>query len=100
MVNGTENPDVWGWDGYYTCIIEVKTNHSDFLADKKKYWRTTRPEYQAGNIRWYLCPENLIKPSELPEGWGLLYWNGKRITPAVAVVTRLQGCHADFAYHV
>ena len=30
-----ENPDVWGYDGCYSAVIEVKTSHSDFLADKK-----------------------------------------------------------------
>jgi hypothetical protein len=90
-----ENTDVWGYDGYATTVIEVKTSHADFLADRKKYWRSVPPEYQAGNRRWYLCPEGIIKPEELPEGWGLLYWDGKAIHPIVAPQTRLQGCHAD-----
>ncbi len=94
-VTGTENPDVWGYDGNSTVLIEVKVSHSDFLADQKKYWRNVEPEYTAGNRRWYLCPEGVIKPEELPEGWGLLYWDGKRIMPVVAPVKRSQGCHAD-----
>lgn len=40
--------------------------------------------YQAGRLRWYLCPEGIIKKEELPEKWGLLYWNGKKIYPVVA----------------
>ena len=94
-VTAVEHPDVWGYDGYSTVVIEVKTSHSDFLADKKKYWRNCEPEYQAGNARWYLCPEGIIKPEELPEGWGLLYWDGKRINPIVGPTERLQGSHGD-----
>jgi len=90
-----ENTDVWGFDGYYTHVIEVKVSHADFLADRKKYWRNVEPEYQAGNIRWFLCPEGVIKPEELPDGWGLLYCDGKKISPVVAPVKRLQGCHGD-----
>lgn len=40
-------------------------------------------------MRWYLCPEGVIKPDELPEGLGLLYWDGKRIIPQVAPVTSI-----------
>ena len=79
---GTENCDVWGFDGDFTAVIEVKTSHADFLADKKKWFRSKVAEdegLQAGKFRWYLCPEGVIKPEELPEGWGLLYWNGKKI---------------------
>lgn len=79
---GTENCDVWGYDGIYTAVIEVKTSHADFLADKKKWWRSNDAEklnLKAGTFRWYLCPEGVIKPEELPEGWGLLYWDGKKI---------------------
>ena len=94
-VTGAENPDVWGYDGYSTVVIEVKVSHSDFKADQKKMWRNVVPEQQAGNKRWYLCPEGIIKPDELPEGWGLLYWDGKRIYPVVPPVPRMQGCHAD-----
>ena len=79
---GTENCDVWGYDGIYTAVIEVKTSHADFLADQKKWWRGEEAEEmnaKAGTFRWYLCPEGIISPEEVPEGWGLLYWDGKKI---------------------
>lgn len=49
-----ENPDVWGYDGCYSAVIEVKTSHSDFLSDKKntkiynyRYQNTTiKPQKQ------------------------------------------------------
>ena len=88
---GTEN-----YDGYWTAVIEVKVSHADFMADRKKWWRSeAKPELRAGNLRWYLCPESIIKPDELPEGWGLLYWDGKQIVPQVAPTANLASGHAD-----
>ena len=37
---GAENTDVWGYDGCYSAVIEVKTSHSDFLSDMKKWCRS------------------------------------------------------------
>lgn len=36
-----------------------------------------------GNYRYYLCPENVIKESELPDGWGLTYVNEKGKTKEI-----------------
>lgn len=94
-VNGAENADVWAFDGFCTVVIEVKTSHADFLNDKKKFWRGCDDEFQAGNLRWFLCPEGVIRPDELPDGWGLLYWNGKKVYPVTPPVRRMQGCHGD-----
>ena len=85
---GSENTDVWGLGNFNeSAIIEVKTSHADFLADQKKYCRSEQfaaLNYAAGMFRWYLCPEGIIKPEELPEKWGLLYWDGNKIYPVVA----------------
>ena len=77
-----ENPYVWGFDGNHSAIIEVKTSHADFLSDRKKWCRSKEAEevgLQAGTFRWYLCPEGVIKAEEVPDGWGLLYWEGSKI---------------------
>ena len=85
---GGENTDVWGYGGGESVVIEVKTSHADFLADLKKWARSDTAalyDMQAGQYKWYLCPEGIIKPEELPDKWGLLYWDGKcikRIVPA------------------
>lgn len=85
---GSENTDVWGLGNFNdSVVIEVKVSRSDFLNDKKKFCRSQTAEnlhYQAGRVRWYLCPEGIIKKDELPEKWGLLYWNGKKVYPVVA----------------
>lgn len=57
-----------------SVVVEVKVTRSDFLADRKK---GHRKEGGLGNWRYFMCPTNLIKPDELPEGWGLL-WVNKR----------------------
>ena len=83
----TEQTDVWALGNFdESTVIEVKVSHSDFLADKKKWARSEeafRLGLQAGTYRWFLCPEGVIKPEELPEMWGLLYWDGKKIRPVV-----------------
>jgi|AntDeeMetagen681_2_1112603.scaffolds.fasta_scaffold10735_3 hypothetical protein len=73
-----ESPDVIGWrragflDGTY--LIEVKTSRADFLADAKKSHRQcSTPDVALGNWRFFLCPEGLIEPAEVPEKWGLLW---------------------------
>ena len=92
---GTENCDVWGYDGYMTTVIEVKVSRADFRADQKKYWRNVGDEYRAGNRRWYLTPKGMIDVDELPEGYGLLEWDGKQIVPVVAPKCHIATGHAD-----
>ncbi|MHD0644771.1 hypothetical protein ACYPKM_04000 [Pseudomonas aeruginosa] len=67
-----EQPDVIGFRSESSAIIEAKASRADFLADKKKPERYI-PGKGLGIYRFYLCPEGLIKPDELPTGWGLLY---------------------------
>ena len=79
---GGEIPDAVGYrysgmqdtsmDG--TVLVECKLSRSDFLADKAK------PHRHAGGIgnwRYYLAPEGLITPDELPEKWGLVEVNAR-----------------------
>lgn len=78
-----ENPDIWATNGYHTTLVEVKTSHADFLADKKKWIRSEEAEIAdkcLGNFRYYLCPEGVISENEIPDKWGLLVYNRGRIT--------------------
>jgi len=65
-------PDIYGFGGCLSQQIEVKVSRSDFLADKKKSHRI-RPNEDVGQLRSYLCPEGLIRITDLPKDWGLLY---------------------------
>lgn len=68
-----ECPDVIGLQsGGNSVLIEVKVSRSDFLADRKKSFRLY-PEKGMGTYRFYMCPEGLIKPEDLPCNWGLIY---------------------------
>lgn len=69
-----ESPDAFGFNNITSQLIEVKVSRSDFLSDKRKSFRKI-PEFEIGTHRSYLCPSGLIKESDLPEGWGLLWYN-------------------------
>lgn len=73
-----ESPDVFGWNYWATVLIEVKVSRSDFLADGKKRCRQ-HPEEGVGAFRYYCSPEGLIKETDLPENWGLLWDTGENI---------------------
>ena len=71
----SETPDVIGWCSgemsAQSILIECKASRSDFLSDRKKWFRR-RYEEGMGDLRYYAAPAGLLKPEELPEGWGLL----------------------------
>lgn len=71
-----ESPDAFAFGAKPSYMIEAKASRSDFLSDKRKYARRM-PDYGIGELRSYICPTGLIKESELPEFWGLLYVNEK-----------------------
>lgn len=76
---GGEIPDAIGWRSKgdkFDCsvLVECKVSRSDFLADKNKPHRIAGG---IGNYRYFLCPDGVIKPDELPANWGLLYVNNR-----------------------
>ena len=73
-----EQPDAIGWRDGVSILIECKSSREDFLADKQKPFRLD-PTKGMGDWRFYLCPKDVIKEDDLPEGWGLLYSEGDRI---------------------
>jgi hypothetical protein len=67
-----EMPDAIGWKrAHHSVLVECKVTRADFLADRAKAFRL-KPEQGVGSERFYLTPPALIKPEELPAGWGLL----------------------------
>lgn len=72
--------DVIGFkgNGSLSVVVECKVSRSDFFNDAKKPFRI-KPEKGMGDYRYYCCPKDLIRPEELPIGWGLMYVypNGK-----------------------
>ena len=84
-----ETPDAIGWfcGGRYSILVEAKVSRSDFLADRRKRFRK-RPELGVGQWRYYLAPVGMLSVDELPEKWGLLVSDGRRI--AIAKVAMRQ----------
>ncbi len=64
-----------------SIVIECKTSRSDFLADRKKAHRANGG---CGNWRYFMAPDGIISPDELPERWGLLTVNSRGHVKAVA----------------
>jgi ribonuclease HI len=84
-----EVPDVLGFNYWASVMIEVKVSRDDFLGDKKKMFR--RKEHLGmGEFRYYCCPEGMIKESDLPAGWGLLWLNEKKKIDIIVEPTRKQ----------
>lgn len=89
-----EQADVIAFRSNCSAVIEAKASRADFLADRSK------PHRAAGGMgvyRFYLCPEGLILPSELPSGWCLLYLVGKKV---VEVVKPMGNIWPSFGYPV
>ena len=74
-----EMPDAIGWKrANHSVLVECKVTRADFLADGAKLFRQ-KPEQGVGCERFYLTPPALVKPEELPCGWGLLELRRGRI---------------------
>lgn len=80
-----ETPDVLGFRGATSLLIECKVSRADFMADRDKAWRA-HAERGMGDIRYFAAPAGIVRPDELPANWGLLEVRDKqvrRITDAV-----------------
>jgi hypothetical protein len=68
-----ETPDAIGFrDMGVSMLVECKVSRSDFMADINKHHRK-EPAAGMGSYRFYMCPEGLLKPEDLPPRWGLVY---------------------------
>ncbi|HET7893725.1 MAG TPA: hypothetical protein VFL34_19500 [Candidatus Sulfotelmatobacter sp.] len=85
-----EMPDAIGWKrANHSVLMECKISRADFLADRCKPFRQ-KPEQGVGCERFYLTPPALVKPEELPPGWGLLEWRRGRIEVVQASAKNLR----------
>jgi hypothetical protein len=71
-----ETPDALGYlpDGT-AILVECKATRADFLKDRRKPSRSGMHNGRPcglGNLRYYMTPPRLVRPDEVPEGWGLL----------------------------
>ena len=84
-----ELPDGIGWRDGLSILIECKSSRSDFLSDKRKPFRAD-PSKGMGDWRFYLCPPEVIKPNDLPDGWGLLWATPKTIKKVHGIPSNCQ----------
>lgn len=89
-----EIPDAIGWRGWQSHMVECKASRPDFLADKKKYYRR-KPKYGMGMYRYMMCPKDLIRPDELPDGWGLLYCLPKSVKVVIKPTAQSEWNHRN-----
>ena len=99
-----EFPDVLSFGNRGTTLYEIKTSHSDFIADARKdarkkwrpkvglysdksdfYVRAHHPDLyyierpHLGGARYFVCEPGVIEKTEVPEGWGLIYFRAGRM---------------------
>ncbi len=79
-----ELPDAIGWKRGWSILVECKVSRGDFLRDKHK---VARQRVGMGQSRYFMTPKGLLKPEELPPGWGLLEVCG-RVVRCVAPARR------------
>jgi len=85
-----EMPDAIGWKrANHSVLVECKVTRADFLADRAKPFRQ-KPEKGVGSERFYLTPPTLVKPEELPAGWGLLELRHGRVETVQASAKNLR----------
>lgn len=65
-----ETPDIIGWRGQLSILIECKTSRADFRRDLKKWYRNSGPGI--GQQRYFMAPRGVIPVDEVPADWGLL----------------------------
>lgn len=120
----SEFPDVLCFENSHTELYEIKVDRSDFLADQKKAcrtkyknrgyfyhvngeektrWKALAPDLMyiekphMGRYRYYVCPDGLISPDELPGGWGLYWYKGGKFYHKKASERFLRNIHEEMA---
>ena len=94
-----EAPDAIGWKrASHSVLVECKTSRADFLADMEKPFRRN-PTRAMGCERFYLAPAEMLKPTELPIGWGLLEYRARKVLMAQPSAKNLRSAHG-FRYEM
>lgn len=83
ITHNGEQPDAIGWRDGISIVVECKASRSDFLCDKNKRFRKDHA-LGMGDWRFFMCEPGIIKPDDLPAGWGLLYAHAKKIENVLA----------------
>jgi hypothetical protein len=92
-----ECPDAIGFrvghnDG--SVLVECKVSRADFLADRAKPHRQNGKGM--GTWRYYMAPDGIITPDDLPPRWGLLLVNARGHVKPVAGPAAAAGDYRAF----
>ena len=83
-------PDAIGWKrACHSVVVECKVSRADYLADREKPFRQ-ESHLGMGCERFYLAPAGMIRPEELPAGWGLLEYRKRSIQTLIASAKNLR----------
>jgi len=94
-----ETPDAIGWKrACHSVMVECKISRADFLADRDKAFRL-KPEKGMGCERFYLAPAGMLRPKDLPQGWGLLELRNRKVEQIVDASTKMRSA-AGFRYEM
>lgn len=97
--SNAETPDVLGFQGPRSLLIECKVSRADFLADREKPFRANA-ERGMGDLRYFAAPAGIIRPSDLPENWGLLEVRDKQVREIIDATLQLADKRAEVAFLV
>lgn len=79
--------NLWGARGYRIVGFEVKVSRGDWLRELAAFEKSA--EWHAVVDAFYVVtPGGLVKPDELPAGWGLLELRGSRMFTKVQAAAR------------
>ena len=79
-----EEPDVICFKTGSSLLIEVKASRGDFLADRNKPFRQPGI-WSLGKYRCYFTNPGIAAADEVPLGWGLYEFDGKRVRGVVPI---------------
>lgn len=87
FLDSFEEPDAIGWKANgFSILVEVKTSRDDFRRDAAKPFRV-HPTLGMGSHRYFLTAPGLVRPADLPGGWGLVEVRGRRASVVAAAAT-------------
>ena len=69
VTQACSTPDAIGFHRF-SELVEVKVSRFDFQRDRHKV--SHRAKRLMGSRRWSFTPPGVIRPEEVPEGWGLV----------------------------
>lgn len=97
-----EIPDAIGFvaTSARTVLVECKTSRSDFLKDKKKFHRNDHCSTSLGAWRFFLISGDFVTEKDIPDGWGVYLYDGKKVVHKFGVKWSNAGKPPFSSYHL